>query len=260
MKTMKKLMVLIGILLSLSTTVYAEDIASLVSKDPRFQIVNNRVNILYQNEEAPIKDVISTIIDTTRTCSGYELNANVWQGDGKKVILNQNILDEIIYRTNWTNEFVNNTVPAIIPDGMAKDDALLKIFKYISSVYHYSFALRDSQSFVDSNDAADAYSLFARDYGVCIAFACAYRAMVESVPFENGVVNWKSTNPTYQKVAIVENSRHMWNEMQDENGRWLIYDASAGSVYYHDGLPIKLAYQLNGGEIYDLYGDKTYHF
>lgn len=263
---MKRLMMLLWILLSLSTTVYAEDLTSLVSKDPRFQIVDNKVNVVYQNKEEPIRDVASTIMDTTRNCSGYEFNINIWKGKGNTVILNPSVLDQIIYRTNWTNEFVKNTVPALIPDGMSKEEALLKIFGYISSVYHYDYELRDNGTITDKSDAADAYSLFARDHGVCIAFSCAYRAMIESIPFENGIVNWESANPVYEKVAIVENNQHMWNEIQGQDGEWLIYDAAAGSAYYHKGLPATLAYQLvssvqiTSGEVNDIYGAKWYHY
>lgn len=136
MKVIKKFILCIGLLISFTTTVYAEDITGLVSKDPRFQMVDNKVNVICTSEDNPIRDVISTIINTTRTCSGYEFNGNIWHGDGDCFILNQNVLDVLIYRTNWTNEFVKNTVPALIPNGMTKDEAILFLQETMAYVLH----------------------------------------------------------------------------------------------------------------------------
>lgn len=75
-------------------------------------------------------------------------------------------------------------------------------------------------------NAADAWYMLTEGSGVCTAFSCMFRAMIETIPFHDGVVGWNVQNADYIKVAIIENDAHMWNAIQDENGRWLIYDLS----------------------------------
>ena len=60
-------------------------------------------------------------------------------------------------------------------------------------------------------DASDAYSLIANNTGVCIAFFCAFRALLEAVPFNpsTGLVDWNCVEPDHIRVAIVENVKHM---------------------------------------------------
>ena len=60
--------------------------------------------------------------------------------------------------------------------------------------------------------------------GVCIAFSCAFRAMLEAVPFNpsTGLVDWNCTEPDHIRVAIVEDGKHMWNAIQNDQGKPVI--------------------------------------
>ena len=87
----------------------------------------------------------------------------------------------IIERTTWTDEWVKANVPNIATNGMTREQAKTAVFTYISTNYEYSL---DILGDLDKEcDASDAYSLIANNTGVCIAFYCAFRPMLEAVPF-----------------------------------------------------------------------------
>lgn len=260
MKMLKKMMALAVMTLTLTVPTFAADFSSLAAKDARFTVTNGNLGVVCETPDNPIKDIVSTFLDSTRNCSGYEFNGDGFFA-GNPIGLDQSIAEKVAYRTNWTTDWVNQHAPEIVANGLTKEDAIKTVFEYVCTHYAYSTYLRDSGSLAEAHDAADAYSLIANNDGVCIAFACTFRAIVEAIPFENGVVNWNATQPTYQKVAIVENGPHMWNEIQDEaTGRWLIYDTSAGSVFHHSGISCFNAYQLLRGEAYDFGTGKVYHY
>ena len=270
MKTIKRIVPIIFAIMICSITSFAANIETketLAAKSPKLIYENDTVNYVtnYQmSGEESMNAIVDVILDTTRHCSGYEFNHGGGYSSGNRIYLKPDIVMKVIDRENWVNTWINANVPIFIPNGITKEEAIDKAFAYLSKNYRYNNYLRDNAetAVAECDDAADAYSLLANNNGVCIAFSCAFRAIVESIPFdETGLVNWNAESHSHIQVAIVENDIHMWNAIQDEtDGKWYIYDAAGGSSYCEKNMPYTLSYKLLGGEIYDCYGQKAWHY
>lgn len=208
-----------------------------------------------KDAKAVSDSMVDIFLYATRSCSGYEFPYFDYTSDGN-VTLMQSYVDKIVARTTWVEEWVRTNVPGIVSNGMTKEAAQKAVFDYIATNYDYSEDVRDGDIYT-KRDAADAYSLLCNKRGVCIAFSCAYRAMLEAVPFENGVVNWNATNPEHIQVAIVENDYHMWNAIKADSGEWFIYDTSSASLMREASA---MFYGISAGEAYDCHGDKIWHY
>ena len=163
----------------------------------------------------------------------------------------------IIERTTWTDEWVKANVPNAATNVMTREQAKTAVFTYISTNYEYSLDILGDLD--KERDASDAYSLIANNTGVCIAFSCAFRAMLEAVPFNpsTGLVDWNCVEPDHILVAIVENGKHMWNAIQNAQGTWGFYDTACASKYRESMMAF---YDLLGGQVYGCYGEKIWHY
>lgn len=83
--------------------------------------------------------------------------------------------------------------------------------------------------------------------------------MLEAVPFNpsTGLVDWNCVEPDHIRVAIVENGKHMWNAIQNAQGTWGFYDTACASKYRESMMAF---YDLLGGQVYDCYGEKIWHY
>lgn len=162
----------------------------------------------------------------------------------------------IIERTTWTDEWVKANVPNIATNGITREQAKTAVFTYISTNYEYSMDILGDLD--KERDASDAYSLIAYNTGICIALSCAFRAMLEAAPFNpsTGLVDWNCAEPDHIRVAIVENGKHMWNAIQNDQGTWGFYDTACTSKYRES---MMIFYGLLGGQVYDCYGEKIWH-
>lgn len=236
-----------------ATNVTVEDI---VNNDPRVSMIGAemiRVD-LEENGDGIRKDIVDAISNTARSSTGYSLMAGK-NPSGTVAYFRRAQLQTIVDHDNWVGKFVEERLPEIVHDGMSKDNALINIGVYLASNYKYDESLIAADRNTAYN-ATDAYYLFTKGSGTCTAFSCAFRSLVEAIPFKDGVVNWRTEGPTYLKVALVQNDQHMWNTIQDDDGMWKIYDAATAAK---NGVDAK-TFGIAGGEAYDLYGTKIWHY
>lgn len=244
----------------------AATIESIAKVDARFRYDGKRLSMYIESANAT--NIPATVRDAvfaaTRSCSGYEFTTASYCPETGEVSLGQSNVEKIVERTTWVEEWTKENVPNIVSNGMTKEAAQRTVFDYIANNYDYDFSLLRSNgaSASDSKDSSDAYSLLCNKRGVCVAFSCAYRALLEAVPFENGVVNWNATNPEHIKVAIVENATHMWNAIQADDGTWHFYDTSSASCMRLYSAPKMMSryYDFADGPTYDNHGDKIWHY
>lgn len=236
----------------------AATMESIANADSRFNYDGTTLSATTNSADTfSYKEMVDAFLNATRTCSGYEVATYYADYRTNMVTFDQDKANAIVERTTWTDEWVKTNVPNIASSGMTKEQAKAAVFTYIGTNYDYN---RDIIGDLDkARDAADAYSLIANNNGVCIAFACTFRAMLEAIPFNpvTGLVDWNCSEPNHIKVAIVENDDHMWNAIQEDNGVWGIYDTSGASVHRESMMAF---YSLLGGESYDCHGEKIWHY
>lgn len=236
-----------------ATNVTIEDI---VDNDSRVSMIGSemiRID-LEEGGDGIRKDIVDAISNTARSSTGYSLMASK-NPSGATAYFRRAQLQTIVDHDNWVGKFVEERLPEIVHDGMPMDNALINIGVYLASNYKYDESLITADRRTAYN-ATDAYYLFNNGSGTCTAFSCAFRSLVEAIPFKDGVVNWHAEDSTYLKVALVQNDQHMWNAIQDDNGTWKIYDAATAAK---NGVDAK-TFGIAGGEAYDLYGTKIWHY
>lgn len=236
-----------------ATNVTVEDI---VNNDSRVSMIGSemiRVD-LEENGDGIRKDIVDAISNTARSSTGYSLMSGK-NPSGTAAYFRRAQLQTIVDHDNWVGKFVEERLPEIVHDGMSKDNALINIGVYLVSNYRYDESLITADRNTAYN-ATDAYYLFNNGFGTCTAFSCAFRSLVEAIPFKDGVVNWRTEDPIYLKVALVQNDQHMWDAIQNDDGTWKIYDAATAAK---NGVDAK-TFDVVGGEAYDLYGTNIWHY
>ena len=231
-------------------------VEDIVNNDTRISMAGSemiRVD-LEENGDGVRKDIVDAISNTARSSTGYSLMTSK-DPSGNVAYFRRAQLQTIVNHDNWVNEFVEERLPEIVHDGMPKDNALISIGAYLAANYKYDEALISADRKTRYN-ATDAYYLFTKGSGTCTAFSCAFRSLVEAIPFKDGVVNWNTEDSTHLKVALVQNDRHMWNAIQDDDGTWKIYDTASAA---QNGVNAK-TFDIVGGDAYDLYGTKIWHY
>ena len=236
----------------------AATMESIANADSRFHYDGTTLTATIKSAETfSYEEMADSFFNATRTCSGYEIPECYAEYRTNTVIFDQNKANMIIERTTWTDEWVKANVPNTATYVMTREQAKTAVFTYISTNYEYSL---DILGYLDKeSEASDAYSLIANNTGVCIAFSCAFRAMLESVPFNpsTGLVDWNCVEPDHIRVSIVENGKHMWNAIQNAQGTWGFYDTACASKYRESMMAF---YDLLGGQVYDCYGEKIWHY
>lgn len=162
-------------------------------------------------------------MDITRSCTGYEIKELYLHRSS--VSLSERDAQMLQDRTKFVQDWITYHMPGIVQNGLSKEEAISAVIKYICEHYTYNHAIAyptTKEQINAKKNAADAWYMLMEGNGVCTAFACTFRAMIEAIPFHSGHVNWETADADHIKVAIIENDTHMWNAIQDENGRWLI--------------------------------------
>lgn len=213
-------------ILGTSLTCQAES-TSVFTNDPRVMFMKNIIYVHVNDMKDWEPELVDTIMDITRSCTGYEIKELYLHRSS--VSLSKSDAQMLQERTKYVQDWMALHMPEIVRDGLSKEEAISAVIQYICEHYTYNHAIAyptTKEQMSAKKNAADAWYMLTEGSGVCTAFSCMFRAMIETIPFHDGVVGWNVQNADYIKVAIIENDAHMWNAIQDENGRWLIYDLS----------------------------------
>lgn len=133
-------------------------------------------------------------------------------------------------RATYINFWLAENVPQIIPDGIRREDAIRLAYDWLTDNIRYNEAALDSAE--STWDYQGSYHAFQSRDGICSTYTKAFRAILESVPLFDGIVDWdraNSSEPGRIRVASVFNAppleaTHQWAAIQDDNGRWYHYD------------------------------------
>ena len=229
MQKIKNLIFMITItvcILSMQLVSQAENI-NVFANDPRMISMKDTIYVHVNDMEHWEPELVDAIMNATRSCTGYEIQELYLHRNS--VSLSKSDAQMLQERTKYVQDWMAFHMPEIVRDGLSKEEAISAVIQYICEHYTYNHAIAyptTKEQMSAKKNAADAWYMLTEGSGVCTAFSCMFRAMIETIPFHDGVVGWNVQNADYIKVAIIENDAHMWNAIQDENGRWLIYDLS----------------------------------
>lgn len=253
LKTILSAMLLFAAFLSFNS--YASTLEQIVAKDPNLSITNQGcIRVQGTKVRTVCNEADLYILNATRNCSA-EISEGIEYYDDAKAYFTKKDTDRIVELTIKAEEWTKENVPKFIPDGLSRDEAIKAAFMYLSDNYEYSYDLRFGNE-SDIRKAANASYLFENGKGVCVAFSCAFRAIVEAIPFKDGVVKWSAENPEHIQVAIVKDNSHMWNAIKEDDGRWLYYDTASAA----DFKQTEPYFRALGGTLYDNNGPKVWSY
>lgn len=178
---------------------------------------------------AAISKINALLTSALRGCAvgdfGSQINWCSSDGVTCSITIKKDELSILAAHQDVVDSWADATARAVIPSGTSRDEAILTSYLHIARNYSYNTNLSNDEVMA----AQGAYFMIKNGYGLCASYAKVFRSLVEAIPFnqETGLVDWECTSPTHIKVVVAASDDHEWNEIQDADGVWYVYDLSA---------------------------------
>lgn len=156
--------------------------------------------------------------------SGYEVSFTF---DNNTFYMNASQYPILEQRTQVVKDIALQYAKSIIRDGQSERVAAQNAAIYVTSHFKYDDESADNRTeklLVEQS----AYNLIETKVGVCAGFAKLTKAILESVPFKDGKVNWENGD-YHLKVKLASGqldptTNHMWANVGFTDGTNGIYD------------------------------------
>lgn len=168
-----------------------------------------------------------------RSCDGSEMDSlTATYNTASPEILSYQIREEQLQILADNQTLVNNwladNVPAIIPNGTNKEDAIWLAYTHVVNSYAPDYTALADTGYMRKEAQGAAY-VIKNGKGICAGLTKLFRSIAEYIPFDpqTGQVNYSAANPEYLQVAIVKNDEvsHEWAAIS-LGGVWYHYDLS----------------------------------
>lgn len=157
-------------------------------------------NKLYQST-LDIKNDNAALMERYNLMSN-EYKYKILSTGGYRMYFSQEDLGKLNQQYSVIRSFLNSNMQNIVPNGTDRNTALMLINTWICNNCTYE---------VNQPVSSMASTAFTTGRISCEGYSRAFNAMVEYLPFENGVVNYNATNPTYLDAEMIGDNFHAWS-------------------------------------------------
>lgn len=200
----------------------------------------------------------TAIEETFRSLSIVDLGVcyNISNSEGEFHLIPEKEFENLAKKQNEIDTTIAGIVRENIPAGTSQDEAIQICFDYTIEFLEYDYTNDD----FTKKQYQSLYTSLNTGKGICKSYAKLFRALVETIPFQNKVVNYEFENPEYIQVAICANEEilHSYNAILDDAGQYHLYDATfadttSGDLYnYYDFSELKnTIWDLSKGPVYN---------
>lgn len=141
--------------------------------------------------------------------------------DGYHMLLKDDLLEEYNTEYNQIQDWIENNIQNIVPNGTDRNSALMLINTWLCN--HCTYELNHPTS-------DKIMTAFTTGRVSCEGYTNAFNAMVKYLPLENGVVNYGAANPTHLDVRLISDDAHAWSAV-NLDGTWYYFD-----ITFNDGM------------------------
>jgi hypothetical protein len=235
---MKKLLVIVITVVMMSyppLPAYAYSAETIADASDLLEVKDGTIVSKSTDEEHFWEAYGHAVISTLNACDATEAGKVQWirNADGYRFFISAQQIKTLIAHQEYADRWIADTVPSIIPQGMERQDAILTIYHWILNHYSYSYDISSNDDTAEKYQGVYPMLVSPQLGGICSSYSKLFRAMIESIPFNQmELVDYQTDNPTHLTVDIINNAErtHEWNAITEPDGVRLYYDLSSQAI------------------------------